>query len=358
MECCCGWPGVFQSVNELPPTIDFVKPQAQERVMEVIHALGIKYQYVGNGFISTNNPHGGDKHPSFTIWLRGAYAGAWRDERDTETKGDIIDLVCYVRGIERRDALHWLANELGIRRTANRAERQAIAKRAREQHKQDMEAADAKRLQNSRRAFGIWLKAQEIEGTRADIYLQARGLNLADLPRGPRGGDRYPSLLRYIPNEKHISDTGAVTYWPCMVAGCVDPAGKVRAIHRTWLERDGSDKAPVEPPRKCWPASGGLVIPIWRGGSGLSVREAIANGLRETLVLTEGIEDALTVALAAPQYRVWAAISLGNFGKVTVPDCIDGIIIHRQSEWHNGPAVGSFERALLALRRSGRPVEV
>jgi hypothetical protein len=41
-----------------------------------------------------------------------------------------------------------------------------------------------------------------------------------------------------------------------------------------------------------------------------------ANGLLQTLILTEGVEDGLSAVLAAPQHRVWAMISLSNMANV------------------------------------------
>jgi hypothetical protein len=149
--------------------------------------------------------------------------------------------------------------------------------------RRDQKKAGEEKERNEGRAMELWLKAEPILGTAADVYLrQARGIDLAQLPAGPRGGNRTPGVLRCLPQHEH-KESGQ--HLPCMIAGCVDysfePA-KIRAVHRTWLKPDGSDKADVKPQRKVWPGFVGLVIPIWKGADNLSIGEAIKNGVRET----------------------------------------------------------------------------
>jgi hypothetical protein len=73
-------------------------------------------------------------------------------------------------------------------------------------------------------------------------------------------------------------------------------------------------------------------------------------------VLTEGVEDGLTAALADPRHRVWAMISLGNMATCrsrsasTASSCIARTIgcSARRSQ--------QFERGKAALEATGRPV--
>jgi hypothetical protein len=43
-------------------------------------------------------------------------------------------------------------------------------------------------------------------------------------------------------------------------------------------------------------------------------------------------------------------------GNVPIPECIDGIIVHRQNDWLQRQAVEQFERGKAALEATGRPV--
>lgn len=340
-----------------------VKALAQARIGDVLAGLRVDVPARGS-YISMRNPRdpGRDGKANFTIWLRGA-VGSWRDERGV-AKGDIIDLVAYLKyGFDnpragRAEALAWLRDRLGLA-SMSEAQRSRVVADARAQRADEVSARDATLERAQAGALALFLHAeQHLAGTVAETYLRARrGIELAALPKGPRGGDRTPKFLRLLPHHKHVAEGGAETFWPCLVACCVDPgSGRILAVHRTWLTADGSDKAPVMPPRKCWPAFAGLVIPVWRGDSALSIGDACAAGLRETLGLTEGWEDALAWAVACPERRVWAAISLGNFANVALPDCIDSVLLARQNEWHNGAAAAAFDRGRGALEAQGRPV--
>ena len=76
-----------------------------------------------------------------------------------------------------------------------------------------------------------------------------------------------------------------------------DAAGEPLAIHRTYLRRDGTGKADVEPTK----ASLG---PVWGGAVRLAP-------LAPELVIGEGIETAAAAGLLT-DLPAWAAISAGN----------------------------------------------
>lgn len=338
-----------------------VKREAQGRLGEVLSALGVREPAASGGYISMCNPMLKDRHPSFTIWIKGPAAGAWKDHRDDGpggTRGDVIDLVSYLSGWWERpkkgrgEAIRWLIETLGLGRI-DPAELLRDRERARREQKEREKTNDEAIAAKQARAFALFVNAAPIGGTLAEAYLAARGIDFAALPQGPRGGDRTPKALRYLASHKH-SESGREL--PCMIACCTNRAGQILAVHRTWLDRDTGNKADVFPVKKVWPAFSGLVIPLWRGESGLTVREAIACGLRETLMLTEGIEDGLSAVLAAPRHRVWAFIALGNLGNIVLPECIDGVMLHRQTEWENRTAVSAFARGKRALEAQGRPV--
>jgi hypothetical protein len=78
---------------------------------------------------------------------------------------------------------------------------------------------------------------------------------------------------------------------------------------------------------------GGGLIPVWRGESrrpwGRMPEGEWAAG-------AEGIEDALSIAIAQPDMRTFAALSLGNLGKIWAPKALTGIYWHRHRG--DGPA--------------------
>lgn len=341
-----------------------LKAQANARASQLLGKLGVdmRRQRGANGYIAMLDPIMREIRPSLVIWTKMPGGVSWR-RYGADAQGDIIDLISYLSGwwhLPKRgaaEAIRWIRDELGLERMTPQQKRDDI-KRARRRIENEGKAWREQQKESVARAFKLWLDAKPIAGTPVETYLrEARGIDLAELPKGPRGGDRTPSVLRYLADHQHRDEAGARTAWPCMVAGCINiKTGKIEAVHRTWLKRDGSDKAPVAPARKVWPGFAGLIIPIWRGESGLSVKEAAANGLRETLAIVEGVEDGLSLVLGDPTPRVWAAISLGNIANIRLPECIDGVIIHRQNDWLKRAAVNEFNKATRALEAQGRPV--
>ena len=82
-------------------------------------------------------------------------------------------------------------------------------------------------------ALRIWRVAVPASNTLAETYLQSRGLCLP-----------LSSTLRFHGGLKHPS--GGI--WPAMVALVMRGSDDApQAIHRTFLTRDGSGKAPVDP---------------------------------------------------------------------------------------------------------------
>jgi hypothetical protein len=111
----------------------------------------------------------------------------------------------------------------------------------------------------------------------------------------------------------------------------------------------------VPKPKLIWPAYQGCVIRLAMGASGMTPEEAIAAGERGPCAVTEGIEDGLTVALAAPELRVWAAGALANIANAPALPIVSAWLLHRQND--DGRAAGdAFAKAREALGATGRPV--
>jgi DNA primase len=102
----------------------------------------------------------------------------------------------------------------------------------------------------------------------------------------------------------------------------------------------------------------GAVIAIWRGQSGLPVRQANEAGIADSLVLTEGIEDALSVALSAPDCRVWAVGSLGNLAAIALPACAYEVIVFADNDWAKPEAEKQLAKAMQALGYQNRRVRL
>lgn len=183
---------------------------------------------------------------------------------------------------------------------------------------------------NDKRAAAVrmWDAAVPAEGTVVARYLATRGV------AAPAGAP-----LRLLPGARHPGGSR----WPAMLALVVDHAGRPAAVHRTFLARDGSGKAPVEPQRMTFgPVAGGAVrlFPLEPGAP---------------LVLAEGIETALAAAmkLCAP---AWSAVSAGNLrDTLRLPDAARDVILAVDND---PPGRDAADRAAARFLGEGRRVRL
>lgn len=325
--------------QEMARELADIKALLQSRILALAQHLAPEGARSGAYWIAKNPTRADRRAGSFWIKLVGI-PGAWRDEA-TGDKGDVIGLIQYVTGHDFRRALEWARDWLGLARLDNDAIRKARAER---QHDAARDAAREARVldHNRRQAKALWLRASGILNTPAETYLrEARGIDVRALKRIP--GAVRCGLRRHKESGQTL---------PCllsMMTASVDDT--FAAVHAVFLAPDGSGKADVTPQRKIWPSFKGATIRLARGETGRSVADAAALGLLDTLVLCEGVEDGLAIALACPEYRVWAAGSLGNLAHITLPPTCAQVIVAADNDWGKPQATKQLEAAIIALGR-------
>lgn len=293
----------------------------------------------------------GERGKSMSIHSSGPRAGVWCDFSNQNFKGDALDLVAFVLfGGDKKRAVAWAKSWLGIdgmdpqRLKTQRAKIKAQARR------QDEQAA-ALAERRTRQARAIWLNSSpKLSGTAVDLYLMGRGISIDDLPKPP-GAIRFASRLKYFDPRSR-----AESMWPAMVAAIVDGEGKICAAHRTYLHQARPGlylKAPVVNPKLTLGSYGGGSIPLSRGASGKPIKDA-PDG--DVIILTEGIEDGLTLSICLPEYRVHAAISVGNFQNVRLPQNITDVIIAADNDAAGSQAARSLQSAIDVFSGQGRQV--
>lgn len=295
----------------------------------------------------------GEPGRSMAVHLRGNRAGVWKDFAGGEA-GDALDLVAQVLFAgDKKQAVKWSLTWLGLDDTAAEGlseRRRELDKAARRRAREA--AAEAER--RSKGALRLWLSAREsLRGTPAALYLAGRGLALERLGRQPRA-------LRYHPE---LMNTESGRAWPALVALIVDAQGRPAAVHRTWLAPDGAGgwrKAPLQDAKMTLGPYAGGAVRIWRGVDAAGRRapplEAAPAG--SAVTVTEGIEDALTVALADPSRRVLAAVSLANMGAMKLPAAIATVTIVADNDPPGSPAERALARAIGHFQAGGRRVLV
>jgi putative DNA primase/helicase len=153
-------------------------------------------------------------------------------------------------------------------------------------------------VRRSKDALAIWQSAMRAHGTVVETYLLSRGLYLAPSP-----------ALRFHVRLKHPS--GGT--WPAMVAMVARGSDSAPlAIHRTFLARDGSSKAPVDPQK--------MMLGPCRGGA---VHLADPSAL---LMVGEGIETCLA-AMQATGKPTWAAFSTSGLRSLDLPKDVCDVIV-------------------------------
>ena len=145
-----------------------------------------------------------------------------------------------------------------------------------------------------RNAQRLWREASILADSPAQRYLASRGISFSS------------SDLRFHPRMP-LGPKGSVRFLPAMVAAVRNDA-ELLALHRTFLEPDGSGLATFDRPKR---ALGSL-------GTG-AVRLAFPRaGL---LGLAEGIETALS-AIQSFGIPCWATLGNERFGLVTIPESV------------------------------------
>ncbi len=283
----------------------------------------------------------GERGRSMAIHCHAPRAGIWKDFSSDDLSGDALDLVAHVLFAgDKKRAVAWAKSWLGIDGMDPDRLKTEQAKIKARAAADERKAAQA--LVNKRKMIkAIWLAAKAgLIGTPVDLYLMGRGIGLGDLPR-------LPGAIRYAPALEHRDQkTGEITTWPAMVAAVVDGQGEMISIHRTYLKDHGGGlvtKAPVREPKLTLGSYAGGIIPLARGASGRAIKDAPEG---DTIMLSEGIEDGLTMALCCPDMRCSAAVTAGNMCDVDLPPAISTIIIARQ----NKDAPGS--KAELSIRKA------
>jgi putative DNA primase/helicase len=264
-------------------------------------AKALKAQRVGGGWVARCPAHE-DRKPSLSI---------------READGGRVLVYCHAGCDQARviSALRSLGlwEDYGLQPSMRSASHAADSRQ--------LSQNDAKRTAT---ALAIWNAVESSDGSLAETYLAARRLHLP-----------LPSTLRFHPGLKHPSGD----IWPAMVALVTRGVDDARlAIHRTFLARDGSDKAPVDPQK------------MMLGPCG-AVRLAPAGDL---LMVGEGIETSLA-AMQATRHPAWAALSTSGMLTLDLPAEVRDVIVLADGD---DAGEAAAENAALRWKREGRRVRI
>lgn len=324
------------------------------------------------------NPIRNDRTPgSLVIYVSGPRKGKWREYSPAlPGSGGPYDFVAYIQGggdiaTGRKIAWKFLADRYGLKAASAEDKAKWRERRKVETAKKTLEQDQAS-ARKRKYAHKLFIEARLAPGTPTQAYLEgARGIDFSAL-------GRWPSAIRHADELEHPEDgvlcaamVAAVSKWR------PDNKGGFLATHRTFLEQDAAGvwrkrSAVDETVRESKYALGsyaGGAVNVWRGRSGKPLAAAPAD---DVVVLTEGLEDAVTVAYAyqsaaprtpdgRPEYagpRVLCAISNANFANVALPPQIKDVRIAVDNDGDNRQTAQQIERAIAEFDRQGRSVRL
>jgi putative DNA primase/helicase len=185
---------------------------------------------------------------------------------------------------------------------------------------------DRNDAERTRTALRLWGASVPATGTLVETYLRSRGIVMP-----------IPATLRFHGGTKHARGK----FWPAMVALVTRGTdGAPLAIHRTFLARDGTGKAPIEPAK--------MILGPCRGG-------AVRLGpITDRLLVAEGIENALS-AMQATGQAAWAALSTSGLRTLELPvEARDVVVLADGDE----PGEAAAHDAARRWKRGGRRVRI
>ena len=300
---------------------------ARQNASELAHRLGRQAEavcrhYLYNGHRQGNYWQVGDarntKGRSMFVRLRDTPkgpAGKWNDAATGE-HGDLLDVIRESLGLI---GFTDVADEARTFLSLPHPEPEPEAPR------RGVSPAPSGSAEAARRLIAM---TQPITGTIVQTYLRGRGIALL----------HGCGSLRFHPRCYYKPEHGPTEIWPAMIAAVTDLNDKITGAHRTWLAADGSDKAPIDTPRK---AMGDLL--------GNAVRIGVPGSV---MAAGEGIETMLSLRQVLPDMAMAPALSAAHLAAILFPPTLRRLYIVRDDD----PA-GDGARDMLIERANADGIE-
>lgn len=276
-----------------------------ESVLDVAQSLGAQLKRTGTEWQGPCPSCGGKDrfgvNPAENVYLC----------RGSDGKGDGINMVQHVLGIDFVPACEWIIGE-----PPPRSDRQAQSKpvdldaeRARHESARDKhverEAKDrAAQQAKVRRAVDLFNEARPSPGTLVEKYLKSRSITLtSDLAKFLRFLPEYP----YWNGENENGEPVVVARSPAMLAMMLDASMEVCGIHVTYLDPSGLKKLEI------------------KDGDGNSLDARKARGkwgliqlseIRPAMAIGEGIETTVSYYQLALDNQDFGIAAAGNIGRL------------------------------------------
>lgn len=316
---------------------------------------------------------------SLSVHLQGSKRGKWYHHA-TGLGGDPLGLINYAKfgNMDMKRAYAWARDFLGGKIPVEtdkerelRSQRKAAA--LRKEKREERERAG--------RARYYWhhLAKPVVKGDPAWHYLNNR------LEGRLEQLGHLPGCIRFMPSLMNSQLTTSVNHpvkLPAMVTAIVNAEGEQVALHRTWLMQRGSNDSDWDRLRetdidgrtsdgkelkgkKVLGSYRGGTIRLWAGnrvdGKTGEVKRGVSwprLGPNSAIMLCEGIETGLALALAMPERRIVTTVSVDGFADVVLPPVFTKITIAADRDSDNKSTALAIERAKEAHALAGRALTV
>lgn len=256
---------------------------------------------------------------SLAVKVAGPKRGSWFDH-EAGVGGDALGLVAHLLGCPMREAAVLARGWLGTDRPATRSQAAPKALPDSGERVESNTADMARRL---------WSEGTDPAGTLVARYLTSRGLALPDAP----------DVLRF-----HPACPRGAERWPAMLALMTDPeSNRPVGVHRTFLARDGSGKAPGDAKKMC-------------GRAGI-IRLVEDAEVTMGLGLAEGIETSLAVMQGFGWRPVWAGLSAGGMARFPVLQGIQALTLFADAD-DAGAGADAARKCAERWAEAGREVTI
>lgn len=253
------------------------------------------------------------------------HSGNFRINTDTgafkcfscEAKGDMIKFVQLKYGLNFKEALEKLSTGSNVN--------YPITKLCVSRKSDENELVD--RSKRMHKALTILQHTVSIEETLAESYLAGRGITV------------FPPSLRFTASLWNFT---SASNHPALIAPIHDASNNITAIHAIFLTPEAQKISGEGIKAK-------LIFGVAAGGA---VQLA---PLQDALILTEGIEDGLSLLQSCPAYCVWACCGTSGFANIIVPKTVKSIIIAADNDT---AGITAAEKLACRLKSQGFIVSI
>lgn len=319
-----------EMIQRLSETNNFQRIDIK-RLREGLNARAeeVTQHYLGNPKTRSGSAwrYGANKG-SLVVTVKGQKQGLWRDFQTNEG-GDMLNLIQHATGItDFKEVLKEATRFAKGYSTYAQPEIKASPTHAKEN------AVDGYTLQKIQKAKNIYQSSVPIVGTLAEQYLREhRGIT----------SPLYEKTFRFHPNLKNWVTGDS---YPALLVVAREDNKAVCGIQAIFLDSTNAKKAPL-----------GANTKLSRGIIGVG---ALVHPGKDTdkIALAEGVETALSIATAHPDYQVHVTFGVGNFAKVGEKIKSKILLICADNDGISSGTAKSVQRATAHLSQKGMDVWV